>query len=254
MLGADMRKPLRQLLVVTGMFLPPRWARADPAADAATLDKLYDQRETTALQPAAEQAVANALQAAPLDYGVLWRAARWKWWEADGLTGEPAERLGREAWALGERATKVNPKGIESRYYTALGIGAYSDAVSILKALAEGLESKFNDNLDATLQLDRGFDACGALITKGRYHYELPWPKRSLSKSTALLNEAIQRCPGTLRGYVYLAETLLADGEAKKAKAVLAARPKDDPTDPAEAHRSQVLAKQAEAAIDAKLK
>lgn len=162
------------------------------------------------------------LRAHPNDFEALWRAARMKQWKADGETDMQAKaREGQQAWALGDRATQANPKAVQGYYYAALGIGGYSQGVGVLHALGEGLESKFNERLDTANKMDPNFESAGGLVAKGRYWYELPWPKRSLNKSKDTLEHAISIHPENLRAYVYLAESQLKDGDAKKAKATI---------------------------------
>jgi len=97
-------------------------------------------------------------------------------------------------------------------------MGNYSTAVGILKALGEGIESKFNERLDKAISLNDDIDLAGPLLAKGRYFYELPWPKRDLDKSKESLEKALKKHPENLRAWLYLADTQLKDGDAKKAK------------------------------------
>jgi hypothetical protein len=235
-------------------LLLPQIAWGDAASDAAQLDDFYAKREDAAAAKQGDAAVDAALKASPNDYGILWRAARWKWWAADGSSGELKKRLGKEAWNIGEQAVKANPSGVEGQHFTAVAIGAYSQAVGILKALSEGLEGKFNEHLDAAIKTDPSFLNCGPLIAKGRYYYELPWPKRSLSKSVDMLGKAISTCPKNIRAYVYLAETELKDGDAKKAQETLAKAPSEGTYDVPEAHRALEMEKKVQAAVSEELK
>ena len=59
-------------------------------------------------------------------------------------------------------------------------------------------------------------------MMKGRFFYELPWPKRDLGQSAKLLQQAIDKCPMALRAYLYLAETQVKDGDAKLAQQTIA--------------------------------
>ena len=116
---------------------------------------------------------------------------------------------------------KAKADGAEGKYYVALSIGAYSQSVGILKALSEGLEGQFVENLDYAMKNNEAFDRHGAHTAKGRYYWELPWPKRDLAKSKAELQQSIAQHPEHLRNYLYLAETLLKDGDAKGAKVAI---------------------------------
>ena len=246
------------------VLLSPALAVAEPelAADAGTatasplagLDELWARRDAADAPAKMEAALSAALRAAPNDYAILWRAARWKWWVADGASGELKKQLGKEGWNLGERAVAANPNGVEGQHFLAVGIGAYSQAVGIFKALTEGLEGKFNEHLDLAVKLDPKFFNCGPLIAKGRYFYELPWPKRDLGKSVEMLNKAIASCPASIRAYVYLAETQLKEGDAKKAKETLGRISGDVAYDPPEGRRTLGMAKIAQGAVDAELK
>ena len=209
------------------------------------LDALYARREDPAAVKELETAVQTALKATPDDYELLWRAARARYWVADGQpNGDTKKRLAKEAWDLSERALKKNPKGVEGSYFAALSIGAYSQAVGILSALAEGLEGKFNDRLDYAIKANPDIDHGGPLIAKGRYYFELPWPKRDLGKSTQILQKVVEKHPESLRAYVYLAETQLDDGKTAEAKATLAKALSGSVSyDPAEGQRAKGMAR-----------
>jgi len=192
-----------------------------------------------------EAGLQAALKATPDDYELLWRAARIRYFVADGQpNGDTKKRLAREAWDLAERAVKQNPKGVEASYYAAVSIGGYSQAVGILSALAEGLEGKFNERLDYAVKMNPDLDHGGPLIAKGRYYFELPWPKRDLGKSAQILQKAMEKHPESLRVYVYLAETQLDDGKPAEAKATIAkALSGSIAYDPAEGQRVKAMAK-----------
>jgi tetratricopeptide (TPR) repeat protein len=246
-----MRSILLAVLVLVA--LP---ALAATPEELSSWDALYARRGDAAAVKQLDEALTQALKAAPEDYEVLWRAARLRQWQADGATDAKVKKnLGKQTWELGEKARKLAPDRIEGQYYAALGIGAYSQAVGILTALGEGLESKFNERLDAALKIDPMYERGGPLLTKGRYYYELPWPKRDLKKSAALFQKALAKHPESLRAWMYLAETLLADGEEKQAhEAILKVSQGSVGYDPAEGQRVQGLAKKVQAAIEEELK
>jgi tetratricopeptide (TPR) repeat protein len=248
------------LLAVSTPVLAQDGGAAAPAADAAAyvaqLDTLWKTRDDAETMKATDEAIKNGLAAFPESYDLLWRAARYRWWVADGITDEKSKRIKAKAgWEYAERAAKVSPTGAEAKYYTAISIGAYSQAVGILKALGEGLEGKFVENLDYSLKNNEAFDRYGGHTAKGRYHWELPWPKRDLKKSKEELQKSIDKHPEHLRNYYFLAATLLKDGDAKAAKAANdKALNGDSSYDPPEARRVKAWAKTLAADIDKDLK
>lgn len=248
-----MRLPL--LLAAALWTLTVSAAEPAPVELISELDALYAKRGGAG-DKAAEAAVNAALKAHPEDYEVLWRASRLRWWVADGAGDVRLKKqLGKESWMLGERAVGANPRGAEGHYYAACGIGAYSQAVGILKALSEGIESKFNERLDESIALDASVERSGPVIAKGRYYFELPWPKRDLGKATELLKKAQAKHPENIRAGLYLAETLLKDGEAEQAKAVIErVMAADIAFDPPEGRRVKQWAKVVRAQIEEELK
>src|SRR5215469_14357715 len=151
----------------------------------------------------------------------------------------------------GDRMVKAKPDWVGGNYYAAAGIGIYSQAVGILKALGEGLEAKFNERLDKAIQLDPRFQKEMPLIAKGRYFFELPWPKRNLGKSATWYRKALAVNPNNLRATAWLAETLWRDGDVAGAKAQLAkVAEAHDPDDPAEEDRVKSIAKKIAAQME----
>lgn len=214
------------------------------------------QRDNPGAEDSLQSSTEAGLKAAPESFEVLWRAARVKQWLADGEKDKARKmQLGKDAWALGEKAIKANPNAVEGYYFAALGIGAYSQGAGILRALGEGLESKFNDRLDRAIKLDPAYRAAGALVAKGRYWFELPWPKRSIGRSIETLERAIAAHPENLRAYVYLAESQLKDGKAKLAEATLQKAVRGDVSyDPPEGRRAKLMAATVEPQIQKELK
>ena len=202
---------------------PPAASPAGPAVPAgpnlARIDELYMKRGDPGAAKEEEALLAGAMKAAPDDPQVLWRQARWHSWKADDMgEGEAKKKLGKEIWALGDKVARLRPDMAEGYYYGALGVAQYSQGAGILNALAEGLEGKFNQRLDKSIQIDASLDSGGPMSTKGRYFYELPWFLRNLTKSAEWLNRCLAKHPESLRCRLYLAETLLADGKAREAK------------------------------------
>jgi len=223
---------------------------------AAKLDVLYKTRDNATSIKETDKLISESTKAFPNDYGLLWRASRFRWWQADGTTAEKLRiTLAKDGWNYAKRAEAAKKDGLEAKYYMANNIGAYSQAVGILKALGEGLEGKFNENLDYAVKANPSYDLYGPLTGKGRYYFELPWPKRDLGKSKELLEKAVKGEPRHLRGWYYLAETQLKDGDAKAAKVSIDKVLNGDISyDPPEGRRIKNWAKDVAKKIDEELK
>ena len=159
------------------------------------------------------------------DFEAAWRLARCYVWIADE---DPYYRgtknrfvLGKKAMAAAQRAVALKPKRVEGHYYYAWAVGQWSLGISIAKALWEGAESKYTDALKRVEKLDRSYDQYGALRMWGRFYHSLPWPKRDRAKSARYLRTSVKKSPTNLRGFTYLAETLIGQGEHKAACALV---------------------------------
>jgi tetratricopeptide (TPR) repeat protein len=246
-----MRSILLALFVV--LSLP---ALAATPEQLSAWDALYARRGDAAALKQLDEALGQAQKATPDDFEVLWRLARVRQWQADGATDAKVKKnLGKQGWELGDKARALMPGRVEGHFFAAAGIGLYSQAVGILTALGEGLESKYNERLDTALKIDSMYERGGPLVLKGRYYYELPWPKRDLKKSASYFQKALARFPEQLRARLYLAETLLADGDEQQAHdTILKVTQGSVGYDPAEGQRVQGWAKKVQAAIEEELK
>jgi hypothetical protein len=183
---------------------------ADPSL--AKYDELWSRRDDASA--AVQLAALSKDFAASQDYDQLWRAARWYHWVADDAPSDDQRKtLAKQGWAIGDKAKQINPAGIEGKYWTSVDIGTYSEAVGVITALAQGLESKFRDPILEVVAADPScqnpnLDYVGPEMAMGRYYYKLPWPKHSDSKSKEWLNRAIKARPDNLLAHYYLADTL----------------------------------------------
>jgi tetratricopeptide (TPR) repeat protein len=217
----------------------------------ATLDALWRERGDPAKAEEGIRLGQAAVAAKPDDVDRMYRLARATLWVGDGEeNNDRKQKLGREVWDLGDRMAKARPTWVGGHYYAAAGIGIYSQAVGILKALGEGLESKFNERLDRAIELDQRFQFEMPLIAKGRYYFELPWPKRNLGKSATWYRKALALNPNNLRATCWLAETLWRDGDVAGAKAQLAKVAEGHDPDPAEDARVKSIGKKIAAQME----
>jgi tetratricopeptide (TPR) repeat protein len=244
-------------LILLALSLLVVWpVHAAPPELLASLDALHARRADASASKEQEALLKKELQAAPDDYELIWRSSRLLAWQGDVAQDSRLKKvLGKQAWDRCEQGVKLAPDRVECQYFAAVGIGTYSQAVGIVKALGEGLEGKFNERLDAAIRINPDFDLGAPVVIKGRYYFELPWPKRNLAESAKLLDRAVAKFPQNLRAHAYLAETLLKDGKAAKAQeAIVKVKQGSTAYNPAEAQLVQARAKKVEAEIEEELK
>jgi len=222
--------------------LPPEARRLLEAVDEA-----WPLRDTPGRMDDILADLKKAEALAPRDYAVLWRVARWYYWMADapGIPDAEKARLGKLAWEYGDKAIQADPTRVEGWFYASTGVGMYSIGISIVKALLDGMESKYLDRLKKAQSIDPTFYGFGAGVSWGRYYYELPWPKYDAEKSEQEYREALAKNPRNLRAKVFLAELYLKEDHPEEARKlledVLAATP--GAYDPPEERRAQAMAR-----------
>lgn len=179
----------------------------------AVLDELWTRRDDADALRRAEKELADARAVAPSDAGVLWRAARFHFWQAEVLDDSRARvAASQQGWDEAERALAVMPESADARYWAAAACGTYAEAIGVLAALAKGLEAKFRKDLDWVVQRAPGYERGGPLLTLGRYWAQLPWPKRDRKKAVQYLRAALEAHPENLRARLYLADVLRTEG------------------------------------------
>ncbi|MGB9685679.1 MAG: hypothetical protein ACPLYX_04175 [Rectinema subterraneum] len=137
--------------------------------------------------------------AAPQDYTLNWQAAQAARKYGDYLvknevTGwkQTARAIAKEGMKYGEIAFKLNPTGIEGWYWYGLCVGTYSDCVSVLTALAEGLKGKTQMGFENAYKFDKTYDNGGPILSLGRFWQVLPGiAGQDRKKAEQLFNEYI---------------------------------------------------------------
>jgi tetratricopeptide (TPR) repeat protein len=150
------------------------------------------------LKSAAEAAV-KAAAAAPSDYAANWTAAQACRKYGDEMVVQEAEgwknlakAAARDGMKYGEIATKLNPAGIEGWYWYGLNVGTYSDCVSIVSALTEGLKGKTQKSFETAYSLNKMYDNGGPMLSIGRFWQVLPGiAGKDLKKAEKFFNEYI---------------------------------------------------------------
>lgn len=177
-------------------------------------DALWEERSEVRKVEEAIDAYTKVLEANPENYEAHWKIARAYFLLGDMLdeiqeNSSKHKELGKEGMRYGERASALNPLGIEGHYYYGLCLAKYTLGISFLTALTEGLASKYETHMEQALAINKNYDSAGPLMALGRYWHKIPWPKRDMKKSIAYLEEAIANAPMNIRGRFYLAEAYL---------------------------------------------
>jgi tetratricopeptide (TPR) repeat protein len=156
-----------------------------------------------------------------------------------------ATRILREAIDRGERAVAELPDQANSHYFLAFALGRYSQRISIVTALAEGLGSKVQKALEHTLQLEP--EHAEAHVALGVFHAEVVDKLGTLaarltygaSRDAALrhFDTALELAPASPVARLEYARSLrlLAPREAARVRALLESAAAIDPADAMEA-------------------
>lgn len=232
---------------MTALLLAAVGLAAAPSVTTADLDRLWPRRDGAAEAAALSRLAEGAAQSR--DPQLLWRAARWYLWlSEDEIDRRARERWSQQGWRAGELAAQLDPHCLPCRFWTALCVGVYGSSVDFVTVLVQDVEGRFRGPIEEVAALDPRhgnpeLDFVGPQKALGRYWFQLPWPLRSLSRSRRELEAAIAARPEDLRAHLFLAETLLASGDAAGARRELRSvetGPAD--YDPPEARRVKALA------------
>jgi hypothetical protein len=143
---------------------------------------------------------------------------------------------GKKGMNFAEKATQLNPDGVEGYYWYGTNVGIYSDGTGILTALREGLKDKTQNNFEKAYNIDKMYQKGGPIIALGRFWYVLPWPMNDKSKSMEYFREfqgtEFYGDPDTVEFNVYFAELLMDSRRTRdEARELLLQVPKlsDDP-------------------------
>ena len=226
MLSKD-NKYLGPLILLSFLFCPsPLGLMADYNLSEA--DTFYNQGGMENYKRSIELYL-KALEATPDNYETKWKCAR-----AYREYGKKAKRQRIEGWKeicakygkagmkYAQSAMEQEPKKPEGFYYYGLSVGIYSDGVSILTALAEGLKNKTQNGFEKAYELDKMYDEAGPILALGRFWAVVPWPFKNKKKALKFYREyqKTQYFTEKDEGKIYLAELLLdLGGEENKAEA-----------------------------------
>jgi len=213
------------ILILFVALLPGFLAAQDASEQGATAqdamaqaDALYEQGGLDNLLKSAEL-YAQILESDPGSYDAAWKASR-SYREYCNQSKENnvegwqniCKQYGEKGMMYGEKAIALNPDRVEGNFWYGCSVGNYSDGVSILTALREGLKDKTQTSFEKSYEIDKTYSDGGPIKALGRYWYVLPWPMNDNEKALSYLKEFNQAYPGDPEGQVFLAEVLIDEG------------------------------------------
>jgi tetratricopeptide (TPR) repeat protein len=221
-----MRQTISGLLILTVVLLGFGTVKAE--SNLAQADALYEAGGLGNYQaaiPLYEKAVAEMGD----NYEALWKCARAhrdygnKIKQQGGADWEDlCAQQGKAGMGFAEKAIALAPDKVEGYYYYGLSVGIYSDGVSILTALSEGLKDKTQQSFETAYKIDKTYNQGGPMLSLGRFWTVLPWPMNDEDKALAYLREyqSAGFLEGSVEGKIYLAELLIdIGGKDKEAEA-----------------------------------
>lgn len=210
-----MKRPLLSILLCLLVSAFPLSLMAEDYLSQA--DALYDQGGMVNYKQSINLYL-KALEVSPDDYETNWKCAR-----AYRDYGEEAKKqvvegwkdicatYGKEGMKYAQKAMELEPTRPDGYYYYGLNVGIYSDGVSILTALAEGLKNKTQTSFEKSYELDKMYDDAGPILALGRFWAVVPWPFKDNEKALAFYREyqTTRYFYEKDEGKIYLSELLL---------------------------------------------
>jgi hypothetical protein len=220
-------------------LIAPQTLWAGAALEQA--DALYDQGGLDNIKKSIDLYLA-AVKENPGDYETNWKCAR-----AHRDYGNQAKRKKVEGWKkicaeygkkgmeYAKKAIDIAPNKPDAHYYYGISVGIYSDGVSILTALREGLKDKTQSSFEKAYALDKMYNEAGPILSLGRFWAVLPWPLKDKKESLKYYEEfqQTQFFAGNEEAYIFVAELLLdmggRDNKAEAQKLLEKASGAEDP-------------------------
>ncbi|MCK4308429.1 MAG: hypothetical protein KAW42_00420 [Candidatus Atribacteria bacterium] len=196
----------------------------DPLIEA---DTLFDKGDVDSILESIPLYV-KAVEANPNNYEANWKCAcahreyanlnleqeleGWK---------DICKKYGKDGMRYGEKAKELEPDKIEGHYYYGLCVASYSDGVSILKALKEGLKGSTQKSFYTAYEIDKMFEDGGPMLCIARFWHQLPFPLKNKRRAQKYFEEHHEYFPDDPQGLVYFAELLIDRRKKSEAKPLL---------------------------------
>jgi tetratricopeptide (TPR) repeat protein len=129
---------------------------------------------------------------------------------------------GKAGMQMAQKAIDLQPDKPDGYYYYGVNVGIYSDGVSIVTALAEGLKDQTQSSFEKAYAIDKNYRQGGPMLSLGRFWTVLPWPLHDRPKALTYFRE-YQKAgffDANLEAHLFLSELLIKlGGEANQAEA-----------------------------------
>jgi tetratricopeptide (TPR) repeat protein len=223
--GGGMKKVLWTVAVLVMMILPVSvWAQGGLEEAKAYLEKDL----TLADYQKAIDLCAPVADSQPQSFEANWMTAKAYRLYADEAKKQQVDgwkdickEYGKKGMNYAEKAIALAPDRVEGHFWYGTCVGSYSDGVSILTALKEGLKDKTQTSFETASSLDKTYYEGGPVLAIGRFWSVLPWPMKDKKKALEYLEEFHAMHPDNPEGLLYLGEAYLDSKEKAKAKDVL---------------------------------
>ena len=203
-------------------LLSPPALSAEPSEDRAALAEATLAWGSRDRPGVAERTIATLQafeQTHPDDYEVHWQLARF--WHALSLRGDkPPAQTAYTGVAPAEKATALNPSGVEGWFWLASTLGTYAEHSGIMDAVRQGLAGRIESAAKRAVSLNGSYDHGAPLVALGQYYAALPWPLQDLPKARTLLERAVAQGPKYALNLYYLAELEMKEEKYDAARAL----------------------------------
>ena len=129
---------------------------------------------------------------------------------------------GKAGMQYAQKAIDLQPDKPDGYYYFGVNVGIYSDGVSIVTALAEGLKDQTQSSFEKAYAIDKNYRQGRPMLSLGRFWTVLPWPLHDRPKALAYFRE-YQKAgffDANVEAHLFLSELLIKmGGEANQAEA-----------------------------------
>ncbi len=179
-------------------------------ADALVTENLpkFNSREAADMYLKSADLCVKAVAINPDSFEANWKAARGyrlycqqvKWVLLDDWEAECADK-GKRGMQYGSKAMELSPERVEGHFWYGCCVGAYSDGVSILTALKEGIKNKTQKGFEMSEKIDPTYWEHCPYLCLGEFWYLLPWPMQDKKAARKFLDKYLEKAPAGSGNY-----------------------------------------------------